>query len=430
MKKICYLLCMICTLGVFNACSDDDDDMDQMIPVSEIVVPAKVQAGSELIIAGNGFSSDCKILLKNSSESIALEVSERLSSSIGCTVPATLAPGEYTVILVQGGEWPLRKITVLEEGAGNPDLPVVALVFPQDPVKAGEEVSILGIGFAKECEIGLKVGEEWQRMEITVSNNGVKFRLPETLAAGTYPVILKQDKGQWTLGEITVEAEPVLQKTQIDRITERWTKKGTDHAIVNSYTYAADGRLSSIETVYDGEKDSRLDFKWASGTLTVEVNYWDFDLEEYYVGMSYEYTLGEGGNVVSTEAVPEWTYYSGYLKTWDQYEYAYGPDNRITACVWADEDWPEEYIFNYDAEQANKSVLDLMGEVLFHLRVESEEVYYARLAGICGQAPALLPDSVGSEDYEMGSMTYETEPDGYVSKIIYDDEHAVEITYK
>ena len=44
MKKICYLLCMICTLGVFNACSDDDDDMDQMIPVSEIVVPAKVQS--------------------------------------------------------------------------------------------------------------------------------------------------------------------------------------------------------------------------------------------------------------------------------------------------------------------------------------------------------------------------------------------------
>lgn len=441
MKKICYLLCMICTLGAFNACSDDDDNMDPSVPVTEIVVPAKVQAGSELIIAGNGFAKDCKIILKNDAQSQELTVAERLSASIACTVPTTLAPGEYTVILVQAGEWPLRKITVLEEGAVDPNAPVTSLMLPKGPVTAGEEVTIQGLGFAKNCEILLKVGEEWQKMEIIASNTDVKFTLPANFATGVYPVKLKQDGGEWTIGEISVEAKAVEERNRIDKITEKWSKKNTDHEIVNSYIYDEQGRLARIDVVYDGEKSNRTIFTWTEGMLKVNDYYYnpdagDYDAEPY---ISCTYTLAADGTVTHSEYIgrgaysSDWEYDAqGYLNILAA-NYTYSMvDNYLNVYS----DGMYEYKFVYANEQANRCVIDLMGEVLFRMRIESEELYYARIAGISGAVPGLLPSSIISlgetpeDNYELGSIEYDTYPDDYISKLTFDDGHTLEVTYK
>lgn len=445
MKKLYYLFCMICAIGAFTACSDDNDDIESLLPVSEIVVPAKVQAGGELIIAGNGFAADCKIRLQNASQSVDLTVSERLSASVSCAIPATLAPGEYTVVLLQSGEWPLRKITVLEEGAENPDLPVTALLFPTDPVNAGEEVVIQGIGFSKNCEINLKAGEELLKMNITVSNTGVRFVVPDTQASGTYPVVLKQDGGEWTIGEITVETKAIVQQKQIEVITEKWNRKGEDHVVENRYTYTPDGKIASIETFNGGDPEQMAKFEWNGHSLTVTVGYYDPEAQDYdyEYGDINKYTLNDDASTAHSEITgvmgewsSDWTYTpEGYLEDLSGL-YLYGMEENYLSYY---SDGNMDYEFAYESDQANKSGVDLMGEVLYHFYVEQTEQYYARIAGICGKAPGFLPSSITllappdepeSEDEVMANITYATDAEGYVTQISFDDEHTLEITYK
>lgn len=440
MKKIYYLLCMFFALGIFNACSDDDNDVESLLPVTEIIVPAKVQAGGEMIIAGNGFASDCKILLKNDTQSVELTVSERLSASVSCTIPVTLPIGEYTVVLIQSGEWPLRKITVLEEGAGNTDIPVWALLLPTDPVTAGKEADLKGIGFAKECEIYLQTGEELQKMKITVSNNGVKFNVPGSLSTGVYPVVLKQDGGQWTLGEIKVNAVASPVKTQIDKITEKYTKKDKERVIEYRYTYTGD-KISSIEEIKDGNSNKLADFdRSTTEKLMVNIYYYDsasgtYDKTEGNYE-TYEYSLDENDRITSSLS-GDWSYKNGeYLETvgGDYYVYTYD-GNHIVKCA-INDSYVVEYRMDYSLQQANNSFVDLMGEIFKHYEIEGDEQYYARIAGICGKMPDLLPAKVtllGDETYpdEIKNITYETDPsDGYISKIIFDDGHTLEVTYK
>lgn len=444
MRKLYYLLCMVCTLCAFNACSDDDDDTNASVPVTEITVPAKVQAGGELIIAGNGFAKDCKIMLKNESETIELTITERLSASITCSVPKTLAPGEYTVVLLQAGEWPLRKITVLEEGAPDPNMPVTSLLLPKDPVAPGAEVVIQGIGFANNCEIWLQKGVERQKMTITATNTDVKFTLPGNFAADVYTVILIQDGKEWTLGEITVEAQAVVERNQIDKIAIKWSRKGKDHEELHSYTYDELGRVSQIEVTYDGEKSNRVVFTWTAGGVKVE----NYTVDTYGTGDyrtdpddTWNYTVDAAGKVTQSDYSSPfvdshsytWEYFQeGYLKVVEK-DYKYTMDgNHIQGYT----DGMFSYKIVYDVEQPNKCVVDLMGEVLFYCNIEGKEQYYARIAGITGSVPDLLPSSVISlgetpeEDFETATMEYETYPDGYVSKITFDDERVYEITYK
>lgn len=444
MRKLYYLLCMVCTLCAFNACSDDDDDTDASVPVTEITVPAKVQAGGELIIAGNGFAKDCKIMLKNESETIELTITERLSASITCSVPKTLAPGEYTVVLVQAGEWPLRKITVLEEGAPDPNMPVTSLLLPKDPVAPGAEVMIQGIGFANNCEIWLQKGEERQKMTITATNTDVKFTLPGNFAADVYTVILIQDGKEWTLGEVTVEAQAVVERNQIDQIAIKWSRKGKDHEELHSYIYDEQGRVSLIEVTYDGEKSNRVVFTWTAGGVKVE----NYTVDTYGTGDyrtdpddTWNYTVDAAGKVTQSDYSSPfvdshsytWEYFQeGYLKVVEK-DYKYTMDgNHIQGYT----DGMFSYKIVYDVEQPNKCVVDLMGEVLLYCNIEGKEQYYARIAGITGSVPDLLPSSVLSlgdtpeEDFEIATMEYETYPDGYVSKITFDGERVYEITYK
>lgn len=444
MKKLYYLLCMVCTLCAFHACSDDDDNTNASIPVTGITVPAKVQAGGELIIAGNGFAKDCKILLKNESGAVELTVAEILSASITCNVPKTLAPGEYTVVLVQAGEWPLRKITVLEEGAPDPNMPVTSLLLPKDPVAPGAEVVIQGIGFANNCEIWLQKGEESQKMTITATNTDVKFTLPGNFAADVYTVVLKQDGKEWTLGEITVEAKAVVERNQIDKIAVKWTdKKERNHEELHSYTYNEQGRVSQIEVTDDGKKYELLTFTWTDGGVKVDSYTVDGNTGEYRTDSedTWNYTVDVAGKVTQSDYSSPFADSHSY--TWEYFPEEYlqviGENYRYTMDgnhIQGYTDGMYSYKIVYDVEQPNKCVVDLMGEVLFHCNIEGKEQYYARIAGITGSVPDLLPSSVISlgeipeEDVEMATMEYETYPDGYVSKITFDDGRVYEISYK
>lgn len=345
MKKICFLLCMFSAMFAFNACSDDDDDPKAVVPVTEVVVPAQVEADGNLIITGKGFSKDCKILLRNATQSVELPQNEPLNGSVSCKVPATLAPGDYSVVLVQGGEWILGNVTIL----------------------------------------------------------GSK---------------------------------------RIDKITEV-SKKGK---IKNYYyTYDAQERISSIEKKNEESPIERTDFKWEERKLTVSIfpYYSDKNVYDDLASMAFEYTLGDDGYVTNSkmfvnydgqalelEESHSWTVSEGYLKAYGTYTYTYD-GKHIKTYTFTDEGYSSVSNFAYSG-QVNKITADLTGEVLFQNEIEYEEQYYARIAGICGVVPDLLPSSITDEAYpdEPKEITYKADEMGYISEFTTNDGKTFKITYK
>ena len=69
MKKIWFMMLMMCAVGAFMACSSDEDENAQSNPVSGVSVPATGKIGNEVIIRGTGFTaSDWRMLKKTDSK--------------------------------------------------------------------------------------------------------------------------------------------------------------------------------------------------------------------------------------------------------------------------------------------------------------------------------------------------------------------------
>lgn len=113
MKKIWFILFIICTVCV-TACSDDDNNIDSSDgPVKGYVLPPFVRLGTEMVIPGNGFSSDAQLYVKNEAgDLIQIPTKKITSSGILFTVPTTLERGMYNVILKQNGDWVLGEWAV------------------------------------------------------------------------------------------------------------------------------------------------------------------------------------------------------------------------------------------------------------------------------------------------------------------------------
>ena len=127
MKKIWFMMLMICAVGAFMACSSDDDEQMVVNPVSGVSVPATGKIGNEVIIRGTGFTaSDISIYLENTEKDRFKMEASFNNAGASFSVPFTVAVGAYSVVLVQGtSEWVLGTITL--NGADNP---VMALLMP------------------------------------------------------------------------------------------------------------------------------------------------------------------------------------------------------------------------------------------------------------------------------------------------------------
>lgn len=87
-------------------------------PVKDFeIVEKSVKAGETVNVKGTGWSTDCQIYLLNAaSVSTDVENIQTTSTGIQFTIPASVNPGTYTVMLKQSGDWSLGTIEVAAEG--------------------------------------------------------------------------------------------------------------------------------------------------------------------------------------------------------------------------------------------------------------------------------------------------------------------------
>lgn len=198
MKKLCYLmLLMICTIGAFTACSEENDDNAPAgNPVTNVRIPATATIGQELLITGEGFdSSIAKLSLKDQSgKETALSGVSFSASGASVTLPYSLTAGTYTVVLSQNGNWELGTVSLLAA-----EIPVTDIVVPAAG-GIGHAITITGNGFKSNTQIYLE-SESGTRTELTIGDrtSGLVCEIPSSLAKGSYKVIVAQDGGEWTL---------------------------------------------------------------------------------------------------------------------------------------------------------------------------------------------------------------------------------------
>lgn len=117
MRKIWFILLMMCTVGAMSACSDDDDGDNNggQSPVSNVYLPAEGQLGQEIEIVGDGFASTAEFLLKDAAgKETSVPVVKVATDKVTLTVPENLEPGKYTLILKQAGEWTLGTLDIVK----------------------------------------------------------------------------------------------------------------------------------------------------------------------------------------------------------------------------------------------------------------------------------------------------------------------------
>ena len=199
MKKLWLLLLAGGAMTFTPACNNDDDDNGPVCPV-ECTVPATAEIGSEMTVAGQGFAATAEIALRDASGTeTKLEEPEITSAGFTGTVPTTLTPGSYGVILYQEGTWEIG--TVALSKATDKACPVLSIILPE-AIRLNGALEIAGAGFSDDMGIVLENAADQSRTELTTStqSTGVSCTIPEGLTAGTYNVILTQGIYEWTIG--------------------------------------------------------------------------------------------------------------------------------------------------------------------------------------------------------------------------------------
>ncbi len=241
MKKIWFMMLMMCAVSAFTACSDDEEN-EVINPVTGVSVPATGKIGNEVIIRGTGFTaSGIAIYLENASKDRFKMEASFNNAGASFTVPYTLSVGPHSVLLTQNEEeWPLGTIT-LEEA----DNPIGALTLPE-PVAPGKETLIGGNGYDKGDKIVLQQGDAAlvEIPDVTVTDQGLQFTVPKDCAEGVYAMSLVRGASSWSLGDLTVQ--------KLRRVKKIVSKMGGMSISLN-LSYDKEGRLSSIDSE-DGMK--------------------------------------------------------------------------------------------------------------------------------------------------------------------------------
>lgn len=412
MRKIYYLLLMVCTIGAFSACSDDDNGENApQNPVTGYSVPAQGNIGEDVTIKGQGYTADSKIFLKDTKEEKEMTVKTFTNVDLVFTVPGTMVAGTYAVVLHQaGGNWELGKIALIATA------PVKDCVVPAE-AEIGEVVTVTGKGFAADCEVYLKPGEgePVKMQEVKQTETGITFTMPAEIATGNYALVLRQD-GDWTLGTIKViQGGP-------KRLT-KFVHKSVDGAKTTELSYDGEGRIGSwtvtstdgldmITTVVYGDGKVTLTTKGKTSHSTTEgTTVYNLDTEGKvtdgeYIGGSTEEIAG-----VPTETHKESKYTftytpAGFLENIEDvttieedaqepvnYAYKYESDNMVNA----DFDGTE-FNFSYEGSTIlnNVSGIDMTGFILEYFGGPDFDL---RLLGICGKYSVNMPTSMPDPDW-------------------------------
>lgn len=118
MKNIWWKLFIVCSVCLFTACSDDEENEEEadICPFRNAVLQqTTAKAGDVLTITGEGFASNVNLYLRGEKLKTQVEEPEITAdgSKIDFTVP-DLDGGTYKVIIEQEGEWTLKEELTIE----------------------------------------------------------------------------------------------------------------------------------------------------------------------------------------------------------------------------------------------------------------------------------------------------------------------------
>lgn len=111
--------------------AEEDDGMDDLLPVIDTIDPESAKAGSEIVINGEGFDANSRVIFSGTRASSTVESDTKIIA----TVPA-LSPGEYRVVVRD------------DDGRSN----IVRFIIEAEEVKG--RISVSGISAPSTLEVG------------------------------------------------------------------------------------------------------------------------------------------------------------------------------------------------------------------------------------------------------------------------------------
>lgn len=394
MKKIWFMMLMICAVGVFMACSNDDDENPQSNPITNCSVPAEAEIGTEVLVRGTGFDASLAKLSLKGADNVEIAIANPTFSASGVsfTIPMSVQAGDYTLVLSQNGVWELGKIKLTPAA-----LPIIGLTVPEEAY-VGKALSIGGNNFDVACKIYLvKVDDTTVKTELTITdrNNGLVCDVPSTVAEGAYSLVLAQNGGEWILGEIGLVKERRLKSMEIV-VDYSAVDMGTTE-IPYYLKYNAQGQVEKISKDEAGN-DVWYNFTYSNGEILAVTGQ---DDEKYYPFNLYV----EGNCVIKHKDVEldnreyAWNYTDNKLA-----EIKRVSNSRVTLAL----EWQKDNAvkvgddsFTYDENQKVKGV-DIAKCFSYILTNDiNREIFYAELLGLSGaKSMNLLKSFTDSSEME------------------------------
>lgn len=396
-------------IWTFWSCSDKNkgEDMIPRIPVQYLSVPSEVILGEDLNVLGIGFTDASELYLKDAEgDRTKLVIKSRDEYGVLTTIPATLNPAIYKLVLKQGEEWDIQDIRLI------PACPLKNLNLP-DYVERGALLTLKGEGFADNCKVLLE-SEEGNKTELEIlthleNGGGLELRIPDDIKTGTYFLLYAIPEVQeWHISNLDIMAQQRLKKViasdlrfsftvtyiigydEQNRVTSIIKKENKEEPVSYSLVYSE----NSLKVMAGEEKcatytltDGHIDHvSFMDGDDPYEEN-WEYDADGYLTHIDYS---GMQLDIVE-----------GNINVWDGYEYGEGclvNNFRQDVFVYM-------FTFGYRTEFSPYNEIPILG-------------------GLAGKRTAHLP----TVDYD-SDVTYETKGE-YVNKVKVMTGDKVEASYE
>lgn len=433
MKRILTLFFFILAV---TACNENDGPAGPLAenPLSECILPASVQAGSDALVQWNGFPEDpvIKLVAEDGTE-YEVEVTAVTASGIVFRVPSYLTPGNYKVMLDD------EELGMIEVAPA--DMPVSGLKIPRG-ANQGEEVVFDGIGFEEDCMLVLVDGEgnEYE-LDTRLTNSGILIMVPDALAAGDYAVYIIQNGMRWLLtSSFSVYVDNAVKTlTRIDYYSpyvgtdmlrlsweilreepatltvSQYVIEGTEESVMAYDRYVCDesGYFILAEDGFEESNDLGVSYvRDADGTVTRAdvLVYGDKETTPF------NYTYDSEGFLVDISSPKRsfrsFGYSNGNLTLFRNIEFEYADQSLVN----------------------HPSASDVVWGYMSLIEKNDPFVYFPYLLGWYDKASALLPTALvtpspqgdGTVRY---SIAYEFDSDGYVVRMSWDSDR-VEFIYE
>ncbi len=410
MKKIWFLMLMMCAVSVFTACSDDEGENEVVNPISNPSVPAEAEIGTEVLVRGTGFDASlARLSLKDANDvETTLTDLSFTASGVSFTIPMSLVAGDYTLFLTQNGVWELGKIKLLPA-----TLPIIGLSFPKEAY-IGQELTIAGNNFDAACKIYLETtDEEATRTELTITDrsNGVVCTIPATVTEGTYNLVLAQSGAEWVLGEITLEATRRLKSMLVE---VDYSEMGGNVDTYSYYlAYNAQGQVESINADEEGTMPW-YSLTYSNGQISIEPGITaEENLNEPYPFI-FEVEDNQVIKHIDGSREYSWTYTEDKLTDIVRISNS----KSLLALEWEKDNAVQigDNTFTYDENQKVKGV-DISKCLSFISTLDADiELFCAELLGISGAKSLNLLKTFSAEGLEH-AMTCTLDEKGYLTSV-------------